>query len=442
VSKKLTSAALTICLLLVAVPAAAAQVEAAGGAPIHGQPDEASLAAGVAAMTSRSDGKGYWIATMDGAVLSFGAADHFGDMAQVALNQPIVGMAPTKTGNGYWLVASDGGIFSFGDAVFYGSTGDLVLNSPIVDMAATDTGRGYWLVAADGGIFSYGDAVFHGSTGDLVLNRPIVGLLPSKTGGGYWLLADDGGIFTFGDASFYGSGPGQGFDGLFAGMIPAADGSGYSLVHSDGRITAFGTSTLKKEPTCDLRPVTDMSVSGAGAVLLRTAAEAPDSAPSKDSASIDADYIELLITHSQACQTTQIPNLESLGSPLLEPVQTSGYGWRWHPIWGGLSIHRGVDFIGPNRTSGGSALAVKSGVVLAVVDLTAYGTTVIVDHGQQVATVYGHLSSVSVEVGQEVQRGADLGLVGSTGLSTGAHLHFELWTDGAPVNPLPYLALP
>jgi murein DD-endopeptidase MepM/ murein hydrolase activator NlpD len=101
-----------------------------------------------------------------------------------------------------------------------------------------------------------------------------------------------------------------------------------------------------------------------------------------------------------------------------------------------------VDFIGPNRTSGGAALAVRSGVVLAIVDLTAYGTTVIVDHGEQVATVYGHLAKVLVEVGQEVEEGNGLGLVGSTGLSTGAHLHFELWVDGETVNPLPYLALP
>ena len=441
-SKKLSAAALSTLLLLIAAPLAAAQVETAGDAVIYGQPDQASIATGVAAMTSRSDGKGYWIATSDGAVLNFGAAGHFGDMGAIALNQPVVGMAPTKTGDGYWLVASDGGIFSFGDAAFYGSAGALVLNSPIVGMAATRSGRGYWLVAADGGVFSYGDAVFYGSTGALALNRPIVGLLSTKTSAGYWLLADDGGIFTFGDAGFYGSGPGRGFVDSFAGMIPAGDGNGYSLVHSNGRITAFGGSILTNDPACDLRPVRDMSVSAGGAVLLRTAAKVPTSAPSKNSASLDADYIETLITHSQACQMDRVPNLGSLGSPLLEPVQTSGYGWRRHPIWGDLSIHRGVDFIGPNRTSGGAALAVRSGVVLAIVDLTAYGTTVIVDHGEQVATVYGHLAKVLVDVGQEVKEGNGLGLVGSTGLSTGAHLHFELWVDGQTVNPLPYLALP
>ena len=440
--KKLSAVTLTTLLLLIPVPVAAAKVEPAGDAVIYGQPDEASMASRVTAMASHLDGNGYWVATANGMVLNFGSAGHFGDMDSVTLNQPVVGMAPTKTGNGYWLVASDGGIFSFGDAAFYGSAGAVVLNSPIVGMAATNAGRGYWLVAADGGVFSYGDAVFHGSTGDLALNRPIVSLLSTITDAGYWLLADDGGIFTFGDAKFHGSGPGKGFIDPFAGMIPAADGNGYSLVHSNGRITAFGSAALAREPVCDPWPVSDMSVSGAGAVLLRTAAKAPNLPPSKVSASLDANYIETLITHSQACQIYRAPNLGSLGSPLLEPVQTSGYGWRRHPIWVDLSIHRGVDFIGPNRTSGGAALAVKSGVVTAVADLTAYGTTVIVDHGEQIATVYGHLREVLVEVGQEVEQGMGLGLVGSTGLSTGAHLHLELWAGGKTVNPLLYLTLP
>ena len=442
VLKMFFSALVATGVLLAGAPANAAKVESAGNASVYGQPDQLSVASGIAAMTSRSDGAGYWIATSEGTVLKFGAASHFGDMSAVTLNKPVVGMASTKTGNGYWLVASDGGIFSFGDAVFYGSTGALALNSPIVDMTASTTGAGYWLVAADGGVFSFGDAVFYGSTGNLVLNRPIVGMLSTKSSLGYWLLADDGGIFTFGDAGFYGSGPGKGFTDPFAGMIPTVDGNGYSLVHSNGRITAFGSSTLVQAASCDPWPVSDMSVSGAGAVLLRTAAKVPRGLPSKHSAVLDANYIQKLISHSQACQTYQPPQLQSLGSPLLEPVKTSGYGWRRHPIWGELSVHHGVDFIGPNRTSGGAALAVASGTVMAVSDLTAYGTTIIVDHGEQIASVYGHLKEATVEPGQEVGVGASLGVVGSTGLSTGAHLHMELWLNGATVDPLLYLMMP
>ena len=141
-------------------------------------------------------------------------------------------------------------------------------------------------------------------------------------------------------------------------------------------------------------------------MLLRTAAKAPNLPPSKVSASLDANYIETLITHSQACQIYRAPNLGSLGSPLLEPVQTSGYGWRRHPIWGDLSIHRGVDFIGPNRTSGGAALAVKSGVVTAVADLTAYGTTVIVEQPTDLRLLTGRLVNRSVAFLERTKRPA------------------------------------
>jgi murein DD-endopeptidase MepM/ murein hydrolase activator NlpD len=79
---------------------------------------------------------------------------------------------------------------------------------------------------------------------------------------------------------------------------------------------------------------------------------------------------------------------------------------------------------------------------MAVSDLTAYGTTIIVDHGEQIASVYGHLKEATVEPGQEVGVGASLGVVGSTGLSTGAHLHMELWLNDATVDPLLYLMMP
>ena len=87
-------------------------------------------------------------------------------------------------------------------------------------------------------------------------------------------------------------------------------------------------------------------------------------------------------------------------------------------------------------------MAVRSGTVIAVVDLVAYGRTVVVDHGDQVATIYGHLRESLVNVGAAVERGEPLGWVGSTGLSTGAHLHFELRVRGKAVDPGPYLVLP
>ena len=121
------------------------------------------------------DGKGYWLASADGGVFTFGDAPFEGSLGATPLQGPIVAMAATPDGKGYWLAALDGGVFSFGDAPFLGSMGATRLNQPIVGMAATPDGKGYWLVAADGGIFSFGDARFFGSTGGIVLNEPITG---------------------------------------------------------------------------------------------------------------------------------------------------------------------------------------------------------------------------------------------------------------------------
>ena len=115
-------------------------------------------------MAAMPNGKGYWLAAPNGAVLAFGHAGEHGSMKGRRLVKPIVGIVATPNGKGYWLVASDGGVFSFGDAHFYGSTARIHLVKPIVGIVATPNGKGYWLVASDGGVFSFGDAHFYGST--------------------------------------------------------------------------------------------------------------------------------------------------------------------------------------------------------------------------------------------------------------------------------------
>ena len=172
---------------------------------MHAHAATASATAPAVGMAGTSDNGGYWIATQDGAVYSFGNAVYHGGANQFPHNGTIVGMAATSTNGGYWEVGSDGGVYSFGDAVFHGSMGGQRLNAPIVGMARTSTNAGYWLVGADGGIFSFGDAVFHGSMGGQHLNAPIVGLLATSDNGGYWEVGSDGGIFTFGNAHYYGN---------------------------------------------------------------------------------------------------------------------------------------------------------------------------------------------------------------------------------------------
>jgi murein DD-endopeptidase MepM/ murein hydrolase activator NlpD len=131
------------------------------------------------------------------------------------------------------------------------------------------------------------------------------------------------------------------------------------------------------------------------------------------------------------------------GGPLTRPVAgvvTSGYGARAVPSFG-EPVHLGVDFAAP---PGAPVVAAESGVVVAAVTEEAVGKLVVIVHAQVdgavLATLYGHLQDVSVERGQQVARGEQIGTVGSTGThAMGPHLHFEVHLDGDPVDPADWL---
>ena len=114
---------------------------------------------------------------------------------------------------------------------------------------------------------------------------------------------------------------------------------------------------------------------------------------------------------------------------------TSPFGYRIHPILKYRKFHTGVDIGAPNGTPVVSAAA---GTVIASRSMSGYGNCIMIDHGDKV-TVYGHLSSRAVSAGETVSAGQTIGYVGSTGMSTGAHLHFEVRVNGAVQNPLNYL---
>ena len=126
------------------------------------------------------------------------------------------------------------------------------------------------------------------------------------------------------------------------------------------------------------------------------------------------------------------------GSPLSIPWRgyiSSYYGYRQHPVSGGISLHRGLDIAMPIGTP---ISAVHSGTVLYVqsVDVGDFGLYVIVEDDRGVRSVYAHCSRVLVTIGQEVSLGEVIAEVGNTGLSTGSHLHFELIDNGYYINPL------
>lgn len=113
---------------------------------------------------------------------------------------------------------------------------------------------------------------------------------------------------------------------------------------------------------------------------------------------------------------------------------TSPYGMRKHPILRKYKMHTGVD-IGADK--GASIVAANSGtVIMAQYDKNGYGNMVVIDHGGGITTLYAHASKILVKVGQEVKAGAVIAKVGSTGLSTGNHLHFEVRVNGETKDPM------
>jgi murein DD-endopeptidase MepM/ murein hydrolase activator NlpD len=124
-----------------------------------------------------------------------------------------------------------------------------------------------------------------------------------------------------------------------------------------------------------------------------------------------------------------------LSFPVRAPI-TSHFGWRTHPILGTSRLHAGTDF---GADTGTPIRAAGAGTVIFAGWQGGYGNTVIIDHGQGMTTLYGHCNELYVRDGQSVQRGEAIAAVGSTGMSTGPHLHFEVRIGGEPQNPLAYI---
>lgn len=118
------------------------------------------------------------------------------------------------------------------------------------------------------------------------------------------------------------------------------------------------------------------------------------------------------------------------------PVQgkvTSGFGYRIHPITGNRSFHTGVDLAAPEGTPIAAAYA---GTVQETGYTSGRGNYILLSHGENLQTLYCHLSEIQVQTGDTVDAGGTIGLVGTTGMSTGPHLHFELRVDGVRCDPV------
>ncbi len=150
-----------------------------------------------------------------------------------------------------------------------------------------------------------------------------------------------------------------------------------------------------------------------------------------------------------AVQSRSIDTLEKIASsksemlaaiPAIRPLKnmytiTSGFGKRYHPILKTLRNHTGIDIAAPKGTP---IYATADGTVSRENPGSGYGICVVLNHGYSYQTLYAHMSKTAVKPGQKVKRGQLIGYVGSTGMSSGAHLHYEVIKNGQHVNPIYY----
>ncbi len=171
----------------------------------------------------------------------------------------------------------------------------------------------------------------------------------------------------------------------------------------------------------------------------RRAAEEAAAAEAAEAADDEADPTEAADEEEAAAEPTtdaEAPGDFTITHRPVPGVITSPYGERVHPIFGRVRTHYGIDFDGD---TGDPIVAAAGGTVLSAGWRTGYGNTVVISHGSGFTTVYAHQTDVAVSAGDVVAGGELIGWVGSTGWSTGPHLHFEVRVEGVAVDPDPYL---
>lgn len=145
---------------------------------------------------------------------------------------------------------------------------------------------------------------------------------------------------------------------------------------------------------------------------------------------------KLLALETMLQQNQLSRNLLPSIPPIIEGFYSSNFGWRLDPFTGASAMHEGVDFVVP----AGTAIRASAGGVVAYSDYhPQYGNMVEIDHGNDIVTRYAHASRLLAKVGQVVRRGEKIAEVGSTGRSTGNHLHFEVRYKGIAQNPVRFL---
>lgn len=152
---------------------------------------------------------------------------------------------------------------------------------------------------------------------------------------------------------------------------------------------------------------------------------------------IDYKEIQLDALGSQLSNRRKAPSAYLANMPVRRGYLTSRYGYRTDPFTGRTAFHGGIDFAGPEGTD---VFAVAPGIVTFAGVKSGYGNVVIVDHGDGMSTLYAHARSIVVKAGDLVSKDQLIAYMGSTGRSSGPHLHYEVMRNGTQVDPASYIA--
>jgi murein DD-endopeptidase MepM/ murein hydrolase activator NlpD len=198
-------------------------------------------------------------------------------------------------------------------------------------------------------------------------------------------------------------------------LLKTASGAVVRIEASSGRVSVSRAADILGRPTYAWRSVT----SGSGSQVLLSFRRPPPSGS-----------LPTILSGATASLPT--------GMPLSSATLTSGFGMRRHPVLGGRRAHSGIDLAAP---AGTPIFATSPGTVAIADRSGGYGLMVALEHGGGVETRYAHMSRIAVASGQQVRKGDVIGYVGSTGRSTGPHLHYEMRVNGRAMNPASAMAL-
>lgn len=219
--------------------------------------------------------------------------------------------------------------------------------------------------------------------------------------------------------------------------VKAAAGAAVAAAMIFGASPAYANSSNAADVAAPLRAAQEarQSALGNGDQEFRSLFstwQSLDKGPQLAASSTQAPVRRVAIGAVGATSSVSIPSR----MPLETARFTSDYGMRTHPILGGRRGHKGVDLAAPTGTP---IFATADGTVSQAEWFSSYGLYVALEHGGQLQTRYGHMSRLNVAPGQRVRKGDIIGYVGSTGRSTGPHLHYEVRVAGVAVNPAPYM---